>query len=136
MKIVTTRGSLLSSRTPSVAPISGSAGSMMSIDIAVIDINSAINAMNSRNWSGNRVTVGFVFKLALMQAGHARSCREDAIVHCQRVHRTTNPVGWGNESNFPRQNRFTTDPPLADVCTTLCSWIVPAAAKGDGVETA
>jgi hypothetical protein len=32
---------------------------MMSIDIAVIDINSAINAMNSRNGSGNRVTVSW-----------------------------------------------------------------------------
>ena len=36
--------------------MSGSAGSMMSIDIAVIDINSAISAMNSRNGSGKRVT--------------------------------------------------------------------------------
>jgi hypothetical protein len=30
---------------------------MMSIDIAVIDINSAISAMNSRNGSGNRAAV-------------------------------------------------------------------------------
>ena len=30
------------------------AGSMMSIDIAVIDINSAMSAMNSRNGSGSR----------------------------------------------------------------------------------
>ena len=57
MKIVTTRGSWAVSGTPSDAPISGSAGSMMSIDIAVIDINSAISAMNSRNGSGNRAAV-------------------------------------------------------------------------------
>ena len=30
---------------------------MMSIDIAVIDIKSAISAMNSRNGSGNRTAV-------------------------------------------------------------------------------
>jgi hypothetical protein len=57
MKIVTTRGSSAASSTPSDAPISGSAGSMMSIDIAAIDINSAISAMNSRNGRGNRAAV-------------------------------------------------------------------------------
>ena len=57
MKIVTTTGSWAASGTPSDAPISGSAGSMMSIDIAAIDINSAISAMNSRNGRGNRAAV-------------------------------------------------------------------------------
>jgi hypothetical protein len=52
MKIVTTRGSSAVSDTPSDAPISGSAGSMMSIDMAVIDISSAISAMNSRKGKG------------------------------------------------------------------------------------
>ena len=37
--------------------MSVSAGSMMSIDIAVIDIKSAISAMNSRNGRGNRAAV-------------------------------------------------------------------------------
>ena len=59
MNTVTTSGRLLASCTPSVAPISGSAGSMMSIDIAVIDISSAISARNSRNGSGKRVPVSF-----------------------------------------------------------------------------
>jgi hypothetical protein len=57
MKTVTTRGSWVVSPTPSEAPISGSAGSMMSMDMAVIDINSAISAMNSRNGRGNRAAV-------------------------------------------------------------------------------
>jgi hypothetical protein len=57
MNTVTTSGRLLVSPTASVAPISGSAGSMMSIDIAVIDINRAISAMNSRNGNGKRVAV-------------------------------------------------------------------------------
>ena len=57
MKMVTTRGSWAVSGTPSDAPISGSAGSMMSIDIAAIDINSAMSAMNSGNGRGNRAAV-------------------------------------------------------------------------------
>ena len=56
MNTVTTRGRFLASCTRSVAPMSGKAGSMMSIDIAVIDISRAISVMNSRNGSGNRIS--------------------------------------------------------------------------------
>jgi hypothetical protein len=61
---VTTSGRLLVSGTPSVAPISGSPGSMMSIDIAVIDINSAISAMNSRNGSGKCAAVSSEMRIS------------------------------------------------------------------------
>src|SRR5437762_9932374 len=84
MKIVTTRGSCAVSATSSDTPISGRAGSMMSIDIAVIDINSAISAMNSRNGRGNRAAVGSEmgewdgFKRAYVHDGRWAACSRAA----------------------------------------------------------
>ena len=52
---------------------------MMSIDIAVIDINSAVSAMNSRNGSGNRAAVASEmgvsggFKCAYVRSGRRAS---------------------------------------------------------------
>ena len=87
MKIVTTRGSSTASGTPSDAPISGSAGSMMSIDIAAIDINSAISAMNSRNGSGNRAAVAS----EVWVSGGCKCAYMDRIVRLAQ--RTTAPEG-------------------------------------------
>jgi len=66
---VTTSGRLPASRTFSDAPISGRAGSKMSIDIAVIDINNAIRAMNSRNDRGGRVAISSRMWVSAAPAG-------------------------------------------------------------------
>ena len=92
MNTVTTSGRLLVSLTPSAAPMSGSAGSMMSIDIAVVDISSAISVMNSRNGSGQSLAVSPAmgmsgeFKRAYMQddRGAGGSAHSGPAIRCSR----------------------------------------------------